>query len=388
MSRPLAAIALVALPSLAGLPMSTVSLFPGDLHGIGSAAAFAAVAWGSAVGIIIAGLITEWAQPRAALRWSLLLAAVGLAAASAVHGVALALAIGGACAGLAGIPVAAAALLPRLWPDAPRRLYALQLATMSSAMIVFPVLADALHAPFHARGLGIAAPVFLACAIVFAIASFRLPPMASRPARDQEPAGKPSLALILALAATMGALHGGVDNTLFQWAPSFYAGSFGTAPFPPAWILSGFSASYVIGRLLLGILPDGVGERALLIVPGIAGGTLLLCALSSSSYQASAALYVAASLCYGLEYPALIGAIGRFAPRRLGAVLAASSAGSALIWAALTPLVGALAGTTSLRKALMMLPVGYIAFGALGALLVALRARAVPPPQAAPAKAA
>jgi MFS family permease len=169
--------------------------------------------------------------------------------------------------------------------------------------------------------------------------------------------------------AVLSALHGGTDSVMARWAPTFYGEAFTQVLFPPAWVLSGYALAYFVGRALLSFLPEGRGERLLLIVPGLVGGGLLLAALACRSFGVSAALYVAASLLYGLEFPVLLGIIARRMPAHMGRTIALGGLASYALYGGLSVLVGAIAQAAGdLRPALLICPFGFIAFSLLAAL--------------------
>lgn len=298
---------------------------------------------GSLLTVLPGGALTDRLGPRRVIRFCLL--GVGLAslllAGSGTRWTLLALGLG--LAGLFSGPlyVATNAYLVRLFPGHQRRVLSLNLAASSAGGVLYPALAEywlylaarkpglgfatVLHAPFVVVGVILLAASFIYRAVqpaagrqftwggLFQGADFRLP------------AG--AWWLIVLLAA-----HGMADNGLYVWMARFLgSGAFATQPLPPGMVLAGYAVAYLVSRVLLAALPEHRGRRKLLIVPGLAGGALLLAGLLSRDYWLTSAGYVLGAFCWSAEYPAYLGALAHHHRQRFGAALATGQMLTALL---------------------------------------------------------
>jgi len=270
-------------------------------------------------GVVAAGVLLRRVGPVAMIRWALQGTAAGmllLAAGGRQWLVALAGCV--LCALWAGpLTIAASAYLTRLFPRDQRRILAFSLAVGGAAGIVFPLAAEGLLW-LADRGPGFG-PVFhfpfLLLAGVLAGASFAY--RGRRPAAPWRAAPAWSWRLLLvplpvAWLAVLIALHGAADTALFTWMPRFLGSSaFPARLFAPGLVLSAFSLAYLVARALLAALPDAWGRRALLVLPGLAGGSVLLLGILSRSYLLTAAGYVLGAFLWSAEFPAMLGTIAR-----------------------------------------------------------------------------
>lgn len=279
--------------------------------------------------------------------------------------------VAGVCGSLVVADIVASALLPSLISGSPRRILAAKYACLSLVGIAAPFAGGLLMAWSASRGG--AAPMNVLRSVYFFAGVAMLGGamlFGRRAIHAVIPAAAPSRQgwTVCIVPAILAALHGGTDSALARWAPTFYGESFADVLFPPAWILSGYAMAYFCGRLLLSILPEGRAERLLLFVPGLAGGCLLMAGLACRSFGGSAALYVGASLMYGLEFPVLMGLVARRMPTHLGRTIALGTLLTYALYGGLSVLIGELAQATgSLRNALLICPFGFVAFGVLAA---------------------
>jgi len=70
------------------------------------------------------------------------------------------------------------------------------------------------------------------------------------------------------------------------------------------------------------VLPEHVGRRAFLVLPGLLGGSALLAGLLSRSQVGTAVGYVLGGACWSFEYPVLVTLVSTYAPHRFGRILA------------------------------------------------------------------
>jgi len=280
-------------------------------------------------------------------------------------------AVAGACGGFVVADIAASTLLPSLISGSPRRVLSAKYACYSLVVIAAP-FAGGLLTAWSAR-LGDAGPMNVLRCVYFVTGTAMLAGcflFGRRTVFAARPAGAPATQhwTLCLVPAILAALHGGTDSAMARWAPTFYGESFAHALFPPGWVLSGYALAYFLGRTLLSILPEARAERLLLIAPGLGGGCLLMAALVCRSFGASAGFYVGASLLYGLEFPVLIGRVGRHMPAHLGRTIALGSLGTYGLYGGLSILIGEVAQATGdLRTALLICPFGFIAFSVLAA---------------------
>jgi cobalt/nickel transport system permease protein len=132
----------------------------------------------------------------------------------------------------------------------------------------------------------------------------------------------------LVLAGLIG-LHGTADTTLNIWMSRFLESrSFHAQPFAPGLVLSGFALSYLLSRAVLATMPDHFGRRAMMVLPGLVGGSIALGGILSRSYVLTAGGYVLGAFCWSAEYPTMVSAILRHDRRRFGAAMAVAGLAS------------------------------------------------------------
>lgn len=364
----------VAMPILAPALERAFGLREGALGVLLSAAA---------AGGVCGGLVGGWLADRLGrlrvLRWLVLAAAAGgllCAAGSGRWALTLGLVVFGF--GQGGLVVAWGSLLSSLYPERRRAGFSALLVASAAAGIGFPFLVTPLQSAYMAGRLPFGAAVglpFGVAAVALALVAAVLSTVSG--GRDQTPATqtappperealRPEL-IVVALVMLLTALHGTADGVLCTWMPRYLTVAFRVHPFPPGWVMSFYSAAYLAGRTGLILLPDRLGRRALLVLPGLMAGPLCLAGLWSGSFSLTAAAYVAATLLYGLEYPALMALASQRFPSRFATVYGLMNAASVVsvvgVWAAgrWTQAVG------SMRPALSTAACGFLAFGLVAA---------------------
>lgn len=167
-------------------------------------------------------------------------------------------------------------------------------------------------------------------------------------------------------------IHGTADGTLFTWMARFLgSAAFTEHPFPPGFVLAAFSIAYIVSRLLLAHLPEHWGRDALLVVPGLLGGGIMVAAILSRSYVLTAAGYVVGAFFWSTEYPALLGRLAEIEGKRFGAAMALASMVTAIGYALGLMASGALiqaVGETRMWIPMLALASGFPCVG-LGGLL-------------------
>jgi len=177
--------------------------------------------------------------------------------------------------------------------------------------------------------------------------------------------GGPALVMVCVFVG----LHTSADNGMYVWLPDFASRRFDPSPFPIAWILSGYSGAYLVGRLVLTTLPERVDDLALLGAAAAVGAVLCVLAFRSGSQYALASLYVVAGLSLSVDYPSILAHIGRQFPHAAGRVVAIGGAVSGGASFLVPPLMGYLGDAAGTMVAGMMLPPILLATLSLSALL-------------------
>ena len=166
----------------------------------------------------------------------------------------------------------------------------------------------------------------------------------------------------------MIALHGAADNTIYQFLPQFMESHFQRLPLAPAWAVAGHGFAYLVTRSVLSMLPEGIGQRAILTLAGPIGGLTIIGTLWFGVPVMIPILYTIACLFFAAEYPVLISEISSRSPANFGSVFACGLLASELITFALLKGTGRLADRTGdFRVALSVAACGFIAFGIVAA---------------------
>ncbi len=341
-------------------------------------------------GGLVGGLLSGWLADRVGrlrvLRWWVLVNALGAAVCAAGTGYwALTLGLVAFGFGSGGVTVAWGGLLSVLFPDRRRAAFSGLLVTSASAGIALPYLVTWLQSLEHTGRLSFAALIglpfgavaglLLAVAAVLATvrgveeASAKSETTPGEPAAERPVWGAAEIAAVAALVL-LSTLHGTADGVLSTWIARYLTDGFTRHPFPPGWVLSFYSLAYLAGRTGLLFLPDRLGRRALLVLPGLIAGPVCLIGIRSGSFSVTAWTYVGAALLYGLEYPALMALASRRFPTRFATVYGLMNLSTIVtiggVWAVgrWTEAAG------SMVPALSTAACGFIAFGVVAGLVV------------------
>jgi MFS family permease len=330
---------------------------------------FSAMAWGGLAGSACGGLCASRCDAAKAFRISLLVTGISfLAAGSCASPRMLAALIPLGVGAASATSVVASTLVPLLAPSHARRVFSMSLAAGALAGILVPLAGAALLSGAGGDGwpsADILSRTFCVCGVaMLAGAMLRIPLTSPAPTEPLASGSNSTEWREIAIAVLLVTLHGTSDSVMYQWAPTFFQESFPVHAFHPGLILSGHCAAYFVGRCLLSALPEGKWERLLLVLPGAASFVLLNASFLCSAYIPAAVLYVCASFCYGLEYPALMGIVAR-TPRRVGSVVALTAIVGCATTALTTALIGSLAAQSGVRSAMLLLPLGFLGFSAV-----------------------
>lgn len=288
--------------------------------------------------------------------------------------------------------IATNAYLAKLFPRHQRRIVSLNLATSSFGGMMFPLVAEgllaaSLHWPAVSFAYVLHGPFLITGMLLLAASAIyrkRIDPAG-------EPICRPDVRpwhwrdLLLPprawFIAVLISVHVAVDTTLNIWMPRFLESrSFDSQPFPPGLVLSGAALAYLLSRALLAALPDHVGRRAFLVLPGIIGGCIVVAGIFSRNYMLTAGGYVLGSFCWSAEYPAMISTLLRHDRRRFGAAMALSGLVAALLLFFTMNLTGYLVkslGDQNLWKVMLGLGGGFCLVGVGGSYwLLAFQAKA------------
>ena len=293
-----------------------------------SLAAFAGVA-----SVVAGGVMVDRRGPVAVMR----LGFAGVALSFLVIGLAggnwwlmaVAMVLNGLCVRPLGVAVNA--LLVRLFPSHKRRVLSLNFVAGSSGDFLFPAFAEGLLFLAHTVrsvtfGLVLRVP-FAVFSVVLFLGSLFYPKgtgllnggdRGERPLLQSMAFSRSSLALIL-----LATLHGTADTMLFVWLPRFLGSElFQGRPIAPGLFMSGFAVSYLIGRGALALMPEGHWRSALMVLPGILGGSVMIAGIMSRSYVLAGMGYVLGGLLWSVEFPVFLGRLAEEVGDRFGSALA------------------------------------------------------------------
>lgn len=281
---------------------------------------------------------------------------------------------------VAPLNIALQANLMNLFPGSRRKVLSFSLVAFALFGMVFPLLAEWLMALTAAGdrwtfglilhgllGLGGVVVLLGAAAGNRSTATQASSFAESTPGNPAMPAGAVVLLVVLLV------FHGTVDSVLFTWMPRVLSSAtYASHPVVPGAVIAACSLAYVVSRLLLGIIPEERWRRRLMVVPGLAGGALLMAGILSRSQALTAAGYVAGAFVWSVEYPVFLAALGG-AGRRFGPAMAMVSAGSGLATFALGTALGFLCdrlGDERLWQIILVPACGFPVVGMAGLLWV------------------
>lgn len=329
---------------------------------------------GSLFSLLLVGPATDRFGPRRMLQGTL--AGVGLAYLLCGFGRSLwALQLGLALSGFFG--AAKAVSLPTflicLYPALRRRMVTISLVSLAIPGVVFPLVAQWLLESVEAGAMDFATALhgpFIVLAVALLAGQFLLgfSGDAGEEIVDDEDRQQFRLREVLTAPALVviacAALHSGADNALYSWLPKFMESSFATLPIGTGLMLGLYSAAYAVARVSLAALPEHVGQRIFLALPGPIGGGAMIAALWLGGPLAISLVYVLMGLLVATEYPALLAEIREGSAARFSAVYGASIWVGNLLAIVNTNAIGFIGQRTGdLRIGLTLGAVGFIVFG-------------------------
>ncbi len=331
---------------------------------------------GSLFSLLLMGPVTDRLGPRRTLQLSLVGTGGGFLMCAMVMGGRLFLFQAGLLT-IGFFGAAQAVSLPTflicVYPQWRRRMVTISLVSVAVPGVLFPIFAQWLIAAVDAGALEFAdalhAPFALGALILMLgqiLLNFGEGVGEAEEAREERPRFElrsilTGPALLIILCAT---LHAGADNALYGWLPKFLESRFEALPIGPGVMLGLYSAAYTVSRLLLAALPEGVGQRVFLALPGPIGAALLIAATWLGGPLAIALAYPLAALFFSVEYPALLAEIRETSPAHFSAIYGALMWTTSLLTIVNVNLIGQVGERLGdLRIGLTIAALGFIAFG-------------------------
>lgn len=279
--------------------------------------------------------------------------------------------------------IAATAYMVELFPSNRRRVLTLSLVGMSVCAMVFPLLAEGLlklHAARPAVTFGQIMRIPLAVTagvLLLGVLLYRGRSSTARgtvePEKPREPAKGPLDAGSLLLVALL-VMHGTCDTAAYMWMSSVLGNEhcYGRHVFLPGAVMAAFSLAYVVSRSILSMLPERWGANAMMIAPGLLGGTVLLSGILSRDQAWTSIAYVTAGFCWSVEYPTFLSTLAN-TTTRFGTALAVQAVAGGLALFVMVYVMGIIAqalGDAALWKILLIPACGFPLVGLGGAIWV------------------
>jgi MFS family permease len=323
----------VAIPALVPTIERAWGLGEGRLGGL-----MAVHIAGSMIGGLAGGWLADRRDRKRVVAALLLVASTGygLAALSLGRVWVLQLGLGLLGLGYGAAFVSGGGLLSVLFPSRRRGSFSILMVTHAAAGIGYPYLVSHLQRLWELGRLSfdvlLGAPLAMVALTLAGLGllllrlPLRYPDGPCSPAETAGARGRRGSITGLIVIVVLATLHGSADAILYQWITRFLTVQHPATPFPAAWVLSFYSTAYLVVRLGLSLLPDRIGRRGFLIVPGLIAGPLVLLALRADTFGGTVALYIAATCLYGLEFPALMGYAAQRYPARFSTLFGVVSA--------------------------------------------------------------
>ena len=227
------------------------------------------------------------------------------------------------------LAVSIPAYLVRLYPEHQRRALAIIFTVFNVPQVFLPGILDRLMTAypqhfslvFHLPYVGIGV-LLLAGQFVFAGAP---PDPGQGPAVSLREGLRQLTRPVLLLVVLLTALHCAGDSGFHYWFPTYYRLRFGPhPPVRPGDVIAMVALAYVIVRSLMVFLPEGRGQRILLVAPGLLGGGLLVTLVWIDHPLLLAFGYPVCAFIWAAEYPAALSEASARTKRYFASFLAVS----------------------------------------------------------------
>ena len=282
--------------------------------------------------------------------------------------------------------VAYPAFLFTLYPDVKRRIFSVNLVSASAPAMLIPILAGKmlrwsesggdeafrwiLYVPYLMIGSAL-----VGCGLFMAVRKYAPDESADNKTGANQPQSTSRSRLVellnirSLLEIVLICLHSAADNTVYMFLPMLMENQFDDLPIAPAYAVAGHALAYVVTRSLLSVMPERIGQRAILCLSGPIGGLIVMASIWSGNPTYVPLLYTLACFFFAAEYPTLISELSSRSIGNLGTILAAGLLLSELATFTMLKMTGRLADQTDdYRVALSFAASGFVAFGAIAFL--------------------
>jgi MFS family permease len=261
-------------------------------------------------------------------------------------------------------------------------------AGFSAAAAAFALAASALAAATSASGAYAAMAAGYAV-LTIAVTLAPLPPHAAPAAaaaqEEAPPGGRLALLRVpgVALATAICTLCFFGDGAIEGFAALLLRGDTGAGTLGVGASLAAFHAASLAGRLTLARVADARGERFVLTLGGLVAAAAMTVLVTTSVPALGGAALLVVGFALSPVIPTVLSLAARSAPGRGGAAVSLVTTVGYSAFVLGPPIVGALAGATSLRAALALAIATMLAFALLGRKVPADGRRGVTEPRIA-----
>ena len=324
--------------------------------------------FGVLVSSILVGPVIDRRGSKLVLLLSALLVALALGGFAAAHSfagaaiLAVLLGLGGG-----GLNTAANALVSDLYSSERGEMLNVLGSFYAVGAVVFPLLAASLPAVFTVGQLLVFAAALAALAAV-AFALLRFPPARGAKSFSLGQLARVARAPGMLLWASVLFCESGNEAAVGGWTSS-YLGAAGANAYMATWVLTGYWAALMVGRLLAARLLRRVSKAQLLLASGIGAAAGCAALLAAPSLEGMAAGVVLGGLSFAAIYPTTLAIAGDRYPHLAGTVFGllfsvGVAGGMAFPWA-----IGHLGQSWGMRRS-MLLPVASSAMICLLVLMI------------------
>ncbi len=276
------------------------------------------------------------------------------------------------------VTVALPAFLIALYPALKRRMVAVHLVAFAAPAILYPLVAGRLlrwssTGGDRAFAVVLYAP-FLIIGVIMIFGAVALGLFKQEQVRAQVEAPstinpRALLSVFPLVIMLLIVLHGAADTAVYNFMAMFMADHFQHLPIAPEWALAGHGIAYVITRTTLAVLPERLGQRAILTLAGPIGGLIIIAGFWWGGPIGVPIAYTIGCLFIAAEYPVLVSEISSRSLGHFGSVFAAGSLLLQVASWALLRVTGRIADITGgYRLSLTVAALGFVAFGLIAAV--------------------